>query len=53
MTEAAQLDALTSEQIVKLTRETNYGTWRFQKTWKPCPESSKAVGSKGKSSRAA
>src|ERR1039457_4946388 len=26
---------LTSEQITSLTRETNYGTWRFQKTWKP------------------
>ncbi len=26
---------LTGEQISKLTRETNYGTWRFQKTWKP------------------
>src|ERR1017187_2293886 len=26
---------LTAEQISKLTRETNYGTWRFQKTWKP------------------
>ena len=26
---------LTAEQITSLTRETNYGTWRFQKTWKP------------------
>ena len=26
---------LTSEQISSLTRENNYGTWRFQKTWKP------------------
>ena len=26
---------LTSEQICNLTRQTNYGTWRFQKTWKP------------------
>ncbi len=26
---------LTSEQISTITRETNYGTWRFQKTWKP------------------
>src|SRR5580698_11201484 len=27
--------ALTPEQVSNLTRETNYGTWRFQKTWKP------------------
>ncbi len=26
---------LTAEQISKLTRDTNYGTWCFQKTWKP------------------
>ena len=26
---------MTAEQISQLTRETNYGTWRFQKTWKP------------------
>ena len=26
---------LSSEQISSTTRETNYGTWRFQKTWKP------------------
>jgi len=26
---------LTSEQISTITRETNYGTWRFQKSWKP------------------
>jgi taurine--2-oxoglutarate transaminase len=26
---------LTSEQISATTRQTNYGTWRFQKTWKP------------------
>jgi len=26
---------LTSEQISATTRETNYGTWRFQKSWKP------------------
>jgi len=26
---------LSSEEISNLTRQTNYGTWRFQKTWKP------------------
>jgi taurine---2-oxoglutarate transaminase len=26
---------LTSEEIVTITRQTNYGTWRAQKTWKP------------------
>ncbi len=26
---------MTAEEISKLTRQTNYGTWRFQKTWKP------------------
>lgn len=26
---------LTSEQITTLTRQANYGTWRFQRTWKP------------------
>src|SRR5271167_4344430 len=26
---------LSAERISSLTRETNYGTWRFQKTWKP------------------
>ena len=26
---------LTAEQASSLTRATNYGTWRFQKTWKP------------------
>lgn len=26
---------LTAEEISGLTRSTNYGTWRFQKTWKP------------------
>jgi taurine---2-oxoglutarate transaminase len=26
---------LTAEEITNLTRQTNYGTWRFQKTWKP------------------
>ncbi len=26
---------LTSEEITNITRQTNYGTWRFQKGWKP------------------
>jgi len=26
---------LTSEEVVQITRETNYGTWRFQKGWNP------------------
>src|ERR1700728_3454644 len=26
---------LTAEQVSSITRQTNYGTWRFQKTWKP------------------
>ena len=32
MTETAHLEALTSEEIAAITRQTNYGTWRFQKT---------------------
>ena len=35
MLETPGTAALTSEEIVSLTRETNYGTWRFQKGWKP------------------
>ncbi len=35
MSETAELKTLTSEEITSITRETNYGTWRFQKTWKP------------------
>jgi hypothetical protein len=35
MSETAELKTLTSEEIVAITRQTNYGTWRFQKTWKP------------------
>ena len=27
--------SLTSEEVVQITRETNYGTWRFQKGWNP------------------
>jgi taurine--2-oxoglutarate transaminase len=26
---------LTSEEVVQITRDTNYGTWRFQKGWNP------------------
>jgi taurine--2-oxoglutarate transaminase len=26
---------MTSEEVVQITRETNYGTWRFQKGWNP------------------
>src|ERR1700759_183011 len=26
---------LSAEEISNLTRQTNSGTWRFQKTWKP------------------
>jgi len=35
MTEVIQSKTLTSEEISQITRQTNYGTWRFQKTWKP------------------
>ena len=35
MSEAAELKKLTSEEITTITRQTNYGTWRFQKTWNP------------------
>ena len=35
MSETAELKSLTSEEIAAITRQTNYGTWRFQKTWKP------------------
>ena len=35
MSEHPDLDTLSSEQITTITRQNNYGTWRFQKTWKP------------------
>src|SRR5271170_3964468 len=35
MSNPSLTDTLTSEQISAITRESNYGTWRFQKTWKP------------------
>lgn len=28
-------EQLTTEEVVRITRETNYGTWRFQKGWNP------------------
>ena len=40
-TDAAELQSsnksqtLTSQQVVDLTRQYNYGTWRFQKNWNP------------------
>lgn len=27
--------AMTSEEVVRMVRETNYGTWRFQNGWNP------------------
>jgi taurine--2-oxoglutarate transaminase len=33
--ETIKASALTSEEISAITRQTNYGTWRFQKGWKP------------------
>jgi taurine---2-oxoglutarate transaminase len=37
MTESvfASTAALTSQQVVDLTKQLNYGTWRFQKSWNP------------------
>jgi taurine--2-oxoglutarate transaminase len=34
-TDVAEPQTLTSEQVVELTRQYNYGTWRFQKNWNP------------------
>jgi taurine---2-oxoglutarate transaminase len=34
-TPARPKEAMTSEEVVRITRETNYGTWRFQKGWSP------------------
>ena len=34
-TEEHASSALTTEQVVELTRKHNYGTWRFQKGWNP------------------
>jgi len=35
MSEIPLQNALTSQQISDITRQTNFGTWRFQKGWKP------------------
>src|SRR5262245_21532256 len=35
MSDTLATPELSAEQIATLTRQTNYGTWRFQKTWKP------------------
>jgi taurine--2-oxoglutarate transaminase len=35
MSETLPTEALTSEEVISLTRQLNYGTWRKQKTWKP------------------
>ena len=35
MAETVTHPELSAEEISNLTRQTNYGTWRFQKTWKP------------------
>ena len=28
-------EVMTTEEVVAVTRKLNYGTWRYQKTWKP------------------
>ena len=35
MSETLIHSELSADEISSLTRQTNYGTWRFQKTWKP------------------
>ena len=35
MSNITESKTLTSEEITTITRQTNYGTWRFQKGWKP------------------
>ena len=35
MTESIATPELSAEQVSTITRQTNYGTWRFQKSWKP------------------
>ena len=35
MIETSASAPLTTEQVSTITRQTNYGTWRFQKSWKP------------------
>src|SRR6202521_3472455 len=34
-TDVVESQTLTSQQVVDLTRQYNYGTWRFQKNWNP------------------
>ncbi len=35
MSESSPSNPLTTEQVSDITRQNNYGTWRFQKGWKP------------------
>ena len=35
MIDPSTASSLTAEEISNLTRESNFGTWRFQKGWKP------------------
>ncbi len=35
MNDTPSANKLTSEEISTITRQTNYGTWRYQKGWKP------------------
>lgn len=35
MNDASAASPLSAEEISSLTRETNFGTWRFQKNWNP------------------
>ena len=35
MSDHSPADKLTTEQVSNITRQTNYGTWRYQKGWKP------------------
>ena len=35
MSDTSPSKKLTSEQISTITRQNNFGTWRFQKSWKP------------------
>ena len=35
MSDVSEARNLTAEEVSAITRQTNYGTWRFQKSWKP------------------
>ena len=35
MADVSEAKTFTSEEISAITRQTNYGSWRFQKSWKP------------------